>query len=67
MPDQHHGSLPVQQPKRTAMLCVRLTEQEHRCIYEFARQHNLQVSRLVRHFVLKGIQHHSVRRSAEPE
>jgi hypothetical protein len=67
MSDQHHSSLPVQQPKRTAMLCVRLTEQEHRRIYDFARQHNLQVSRLVRHFVLKAIQHHRERRSDETE
>ena len=65
MSDRQHLSLPEQRPKREAMLCLRLTRQEQRRIYDFAKRHNVQVSKLVRHFVLKAIQHHTERREDE--
>jgi hypothetical protein len=51
-------SLPTDPPKREVMLCVRLTEQEHIAINDFANTVNVSVSRLVRHFVLQAIQRH---------
>ncbi len=65
MSEKQHLPLPEQRSKREAMLCVRLTRQEQRRIYDFAKQHNVQVSKLVRHFVLKAIQHHTERRDDE--
>jgi len=62
MSERQPLTLPDEQPKREAMLCIRLTRDEQRRIHDFAQQHNVQVSKLVRHFVLKAIQHHGKRR-----
>jgi len=62
MSDNQHRPLQEKPPIREAMLCVRLTRDEQQRIHDFAQQHNVQVSKLVRHFVLKAIQNHSKRR-----
>ena len=59
MQPKHPFSLPTTPPKRDIMLCVRLTEAERATIQDFARQRNISISRLVRHFVLQAIRSHT--------
>jgi len=59
MLNKNHVAIPPERPRRSAMLSVRLTQDERQLITTFASQHNVQISRLVRACVLQAINRHN--------
>lgn len=54
MPIQQTLTIPTKQPIRTEIFAFRCTQEEQAAIFEFARQLDLPVSQVVRHYLLQA-------------
>ncbi len=65
MPVQQTLTIPTKQPTRTEIFAFRCTQEEQAAIFEFARQLDLPVSQVIRHYLLQAAAQYNVQRAEE--